>query len=89
MTITEARDDNAGVVFSARHCFTLETISISLRPKVHMIGPGYEVSLRDDLWQQLLGKGKICGDERWLVGENAKQEVVIAHFEWGERGINC
>ncbi len=59
----------------------LETISINVKPKVHMIGPGYEISLRDDLWQQLLGKGKICGDERWLIGENINQEVVILHFD--------
>lgn len=81
MTITEAIDPNAGVVFSARHCFMLETISINLKPRVHMTGPGYEISLRDDLWQQLLIKGKICGDERWLIGENAKQEIVIVHFD--------
>lgn len=59
----------------------LETISINLKPKIHMAGPGYEVSLRDDLWQQLLGKGKISGDERWLVGENTKEEVVIVYFD--------
>jgi hypothetical protein len=46
-----------------------------------MIGPGYEASLADDFWLQLLGKGKICGDERWLVGENSSQEVVILHFD--------
>jgi len=59
----------------------LETISISVKPKVHMTGPGYDIALRDDLWQQLLGKGKICGDERWLIGENASSEVVILHFD--------
>lgn len=67
--------------FTARHCFTLETISVNVKPKVHMTGPGYEVSLRDDLWLQLLGKGKICGDERWLIGESMNQEVVILHFD--------
>jgi hypothetical protein len=81
LTVTEARDANAGVVFSARKCFTFETISINLKPQVHMAGPGYEISLKDDLWKQLLAKGKICGDERWLIGENHKQEVVIAHFD--------
>ena len=58
----------------------LETISICITPKVHMTGPGYNICLKDDLWQQLLFKGKICGDERWLIGENAQQEVVILHF---------
>lgn len=61
----------------------LETISINVKPKVHVTGPGYEISLRDDLWSQLLGKGKICGDERWLIGENSNQEVVILHFDKG------
>jgi hypothetical protein len=59
----------------------LETISINVKPKVHMSGRGYEVSLRDDLWQQLLAKGKICGDERWLIGENINQEIVVVHFD--------
>ena len=59
----------------------LETISVQLRPKIKMNGSGYEISLRDDLWSQLLGKGKICGDERFLIGENMHQEVVILHFD--------
>lgn len=81
LTITEAVDSDAGIVFSARHCFMLETISINVKPKVHMSGPDYEITLRDDLWHQLLGKGKICGDERWLIGENTNQEVVILRFD--------
>ena len=81
LTITEVVDAQAGVKFSARHCFMLETIAIQVRPKIQMNGPGYEVSLRDDLWSQLLGKGKICGDERFLIGENMNQEIVILHFD--------
>jgi len=79
-------DAEAGVTFSARHCFMLETISINVKPKVHMTGPGYEISLRDDLWQQLLAKGEIRGDERWLAGENMSDEVVILHFDRAMRG---
>lgn len=59
----------------------LETISVSVKPKVHMSGPGYDIALRDDLWQQLLGKGKICGDERFLIGENSDGDVVIVWFD--------
>ena len=40
LTITEAMDVHAGVTFSARHCFMLETISINVKPKVRMTGPG-------------------------------------------------
>ena len=46
-----------------------------------MVGPGYDVALMDDMWPQLLNKGKICGDERWLVGENSSHEVVILRFD--------
>jgi hypothetical protein len=59
----------------------LETISIHLRPKVHVNGVGHETSLKDDLWSELLGKGKLVGDERFLIGENNNQEVVILHFD--------
>ncbi|KUJ24003.1 uncharacterized protein LY89DRAFT_604302 [Mollisia scopiformis] len=88
LTISEAIDAEAGVVFSARHCFMLETISINVKPRVQMTGPGYEISLRDDLWTQLMGKGKICGDERWLIGENSQQEVVILHFDEDPKLVN-
>ncbi|TAQ90522.1 hypothetical protein B7494_g1160 [Chlorociboria aeruginascens] len=77
LTITEAFDIEAGVRFCARHCFMLETISINVKPKLQMMGPGYEVSLSDDMWRQLLFMGKIYGDERWLIGENSNSEVVI------------
>jgi hypothetical protein len=87
LTITEAFDEEAGVKFSARHCFMLETISINVKPKVKMTVPGFEISLMDDLWSQLLGKGKICGDERWLIGENLNQEVVILRFDRRPRGV--
>jgi hypothetical protein len=59
----------------------LETISINIKPKVEKNGPEYEISLRDDLWAQLLGNGKICGDERYIIGENTTREIVILHFE--------
>lgn len=59
----------------------LETISISVKPKVHLSSPGYDIALRDDLWLQLLGKGRIYGDERWIVGENGGDEVVVLWFD--------
>jgi hypothetical protein len=117
LTITEAVDNLAGVQFTARHCFMLESISISVKPRVHVRGPkqvagtpasgrwvggtwlsgekagrgigdeAWVIALKDDMWQQLLGKGKICGDERWLIGENAAQEVVVLHFDWDGRQV--
>ncbi|KAJ1333471.1 F-box-like domain-containing protein [Microdochium nivale] len=39
-----------------------------------------EARFEDSLWTQLLGKGKIVGDERWIVGEDAEGRVTIARF---------
>ncbi len=79
--MAEAVDDQAGIKFSARHCFMLENITITVRQRVQTTGPDYEVSLKDEMWQELLAKGKICGEERWLVGENGNQQIVILHFD--------
>jgi hypothetical protein len=62
----------------------LETLSLSIKPLLHIAVSEHEVAMRDDLWGQLLGKGKIAGDERWLVGENAEGEVVILRFDRGD-----
>lgn len=52
-----------------------------MTPKPGRGGPRFDVALADDLWFQVLNKGRICGDERWLIGENASQEVVILRFD--------
>ncbi|EGR52203.1 uncharacterized protein TRIREDRAFT_119607 [Trichoderma reesei QM6a] len=45
-------------------------------------GPdGHEVQFADAMWSEMMGKGFICGDERWLVGEDiAKGDVTILVF---------
>lgn len=61
----------------------LETLSININPSVQMTLTGTQVFLKDDLWQQLLGRTKyrITGDERWLIGENDAGEIVVLHFD--------
>jgi len=56
-------------------------MSVSVKPKLTMTASDHEVNFPDDIWQQMLSKGKICGDERFLIGENGKNEVVILHFD--------
>ncbi|KAL7821716.1 hypothetical protein V8C44DRAFT_315523 [Trichoderma aethiopicum] len=44
-------------------------------------GPdGHEVQFADAMWSEMMGKGFICGDERWLVGEDTKGDVTILVF---------
>lgn len=39
-----------------------------------------EVQFGDEMWDRLLGKGYICGDERWLIGEDREGSVTIVRF---------
>lgn len=39
-----------------------------------------EVQFADDMWERLLGKGCISGDERWLIGEDGKGTLSVVRF---------
>lgn len=39
-----------------------------------------EKQFADEFWGELLGKGFICGDERWLLGEDRNGMVTIVRF---------
>lgn len=43
-------------------------------------GPHEEVQFADDMWERLLGKGCISGDERWLIGEDGKGTLSVVRF---------
>jgi hypothetical protein len=72
----------------------LETLSVLVKPKLRVAGvnwglaterqgegpEGDEVQFEDDWWCQLLGKGYISGDERWIVGEDQAGDITVALF---------
>lgn len=39
-----------------------------------------EVQFADEMWDRLLGKGCISGDERWLIGEDGKGTLSVVRF---------
>lgn len=45
-------------------------------------GGDEEVHFADEMWEQLLGAGYICGDERWLIGESDEMGggITIVRF---------
>ena len=44
-------------------------------------GPdGDEVQFGDEWWGELLGKGHMCGDERWVVGEDGAGDITVLQF---------
>ncbi|KAG6362024.1 hypothetical protein INS49_010253 [Diaporthe citri] len=43
-------------------------------------GAHEEVHFADEMWDRLLGKGCISGDERWLIGEDGKGTLSVVRF---------
>lgn len=39
-----------------------------------------DIQFADDAWAKLLNAGYICGDERWLIGQDSDGAITIMHF---------
>lgn len=48
---------------------------------------GNHTTLSDQNTQIVSFKGKICGDERYLIGENCDEEIVILRFDKKTTGL--
>jgi hypothetical protein len=53
---------------------------INIRPDFETDRPGFQKRLRGEIWPELLGNGKLSGDERWIIGENLNQELIVYLF---------
>ncbi|KAI2466362.1 hypothetical protein F4781DRAFT_405907 [Annulohypoxylon bovei var. microspora] len=91
LTVSDVVDAGAGVRVVARQCFMMEALSSFVLPKISVQeerdgGSGEaeeelaEVRFEDGMWKELLRKGKIMGDERWVVGEDFDGKVTIVRF---------
>ncbi|KAI2621103.1 hypothetical protein GGR54DRAFT_600225 [Hypoxylon sp. NC1633] len=85
LTVSEVVDAGAGVRMVARQCFMMEALSSFVLPKICLEEDQDEeetpeVRFPDEMWEDLLAKGKIAGDERWVVGEDSKGKVTIVRF---------
>ncbi|KAI1115213.1 hypothetical protein F5Y14DRAFT_411519 [Nemania sp. NC0429] len=83
LTVSSVVDAQAGVRFAARRCSMIEAVSSFVRPKISVSAEAdgmLEMDLADDIWTHLLAKGKIAGDERWVVGEGEDGNISIARF---------
>ena len=43
--------------------------------------PTSDVTLKPEDVFEIAGKGKICGNERYVVGENDNRELVVFRFD--------
>lgn len=86
LTTSEMVDPAAGVRVVARQCFMVEALSVFVLPRITVKeedgdGDGTsEVRFADEMWGELMGKGWICGDERFIVGEDMAGKVTVVRF---------
>ncbi|KAI2616979.1 hypothetical protein GGS26DRAFT_577319 [Hypomontagnella submonticulosa] len=88
LTVSHAVDADAGVRVVARQCFVMEALSSFVLPKISVQEEEQkgeedevmEVRFADEMWGELLAKGKIAGDERWVVGEDGDGRVTVVRF---------
>ncbi|KAF2973021.1 hypothetical protein GQX73_g526 [Xylaria multiplex] len=83
LTLSDVVDSEAEVRIVARQCFMMEALSSFVLPKISLKAEPDEtpeVRFTDDMWRQLLGRGKIMGDDRWVVGEDWAGNITVVRF---------
>ncbi|KAB8074672.1 hypothetical protein BDV29DRAFT_173343 [Aspergillus leporis] len=77
--ISEAYDEQAKVGF----CLHLSPITWPFDLKMFMSirTPSSTKTMKQEEIFELVGKGRICGNERYLVGENGNRELVVYRFD--------
>ncbi|RSL51218.1 hypothetical protein CEP54_011536 [Fusarium duplospermum] len=94
ITVSQAHDTAAGVRFMALQFFRLKDIAVSFPPGIyphhtdkwegtlrreHPLG-NERLSFFSDGFDSLMAKGRIYGDERWLVGEDIDGHLNVLQF---------
>ncbi|KAI9372781.1 hypothetical protein BJX61DRAFT_422720 [Aspergillus egyptiacus] len=77
--ISETVDKEASVGF----CLHLSEAvwPFNLKPSLSIRTPSSNVTLKNSDIFELTGKGRICGTERYVLGENGNRELVIYRFD--------
>lgn len=79
--ICESTDAEAHVSFCISYLSSMTQAGYQVDPLMVTIHtPQAIVTLRHELAKELSYKGKICGDERFVVGENSENQLVVLNF---------
>jgi hypothetical protein len=86
LPVMDVVDSRAGVRLSlVETCFSGQSVENKLvvRAKVEEAEGGDEgtwAALDDEVACEVSSMGRIAGDERWLIGQNERLEVVVLKF---------
>lgn len=81
LPIMDVYDEQADVRLSlVETCFRSQSLENRLIARVKVGLASDWVSLDDDLTRIVGGMGRIAGDERWIIGQNERMELVVVEF---------
>ncbi|KAM5355825.1 hypothetical protein ACJ41O_002471 [Fusarium nematophilum] len=91
ITVSQAHDAAAGVRIRASQLFKQRSVTVTIQPDQRVQGwataaPGQGQSrwksaiFQENIRDELMAKGHICGDERWVVGEDLEGDITILRF---------
>lgn len=79
--VGDDRDRNVVRFGLIETCLTGMTVQNSLLVRVRLAKDDDWITLDDGVTKELSAMGRIAGDERWLVGQNGKLQIVVARFQ--------
>ncbi|KAM7209072.1 hypothetical protein V8F20_000681 [Naviculisporaceae sp. PSN 640] len=83
-TTSNSDDDGAGPSTStsrpAMTSYQKKKITKRRTSSTATAGRSEEVQFADDMWSELVHKGYLAGDERWVLGEDEKGRITIVRF---------
>lgn len=81
LPIMDVLDPDAEVRLSlVETCFTSQSIENRILVRLKVGDGGESAVLDDDLAKIVGGMGRIAGDERWIIGQNERMELVVIEF---------
>ncbi|KAK5073559.1 hypothetical protein LTR51_004139 [Lithohypha guttulata] len=82
LPVCEVGDDQSQVKFGLiETCFTGLVVENRLLARLRLEEDGEWMNLQDDIVKEVGCMGRIAGDERWLIGQNNKLQLVVARFQ--------
>jgi hypothetical protein len=79
MRITLVEDKQAQIIIRADQ--VIRELPPFQPPHILIKGPGWQSELVEPWSAEVLDRGKVFGDERWILGQNSDEEIVVLHFD--------
>ena len=82
LPIMDIFDESSGVRYNLiETCFTGMAMENKIMLRIKTDKSAEWMNFEDDVVKELTAMGRIAGDDRWIVGQNSKLQLVVARFQ--------